>query len=117
MRDTNPKMKEVLRRDFFSLTPLLINLPGYERLLLLPRRKLGLAWMEAAYHHLTYDLTVHAAEIVLSKNPGMTFVYVSGAGTEQHGERKDHVGAKETKRRIKILNLGFSRPLHSDPAL
>jgi uncharacterized protein YbjT (DUF2867 family) len=37
---------------------------------------------EADYTRLTYDLTLAAASTVARVNPGMTFVYVSGAGTD-----------------------------------
>jgi uncharacterized protein YbjT (DUF2867 family) len=37
---------------------------------------------EADYSRLTYDLTLAAAEVLSRVNPGMTFIYVSGAGTD-----------------------------------
>lgn len=42
---------------------------------------------EEAYTRLTYDLTMKVAEVLASLYPGMTFVYVSGAGTDssEHG--------------------------------
>jgi hypothetical protein len=43
---------------------------------------------EKEYHHLTYDLTMHMATILAEQNPGMTFCYVSGSGTDstEHGK-------------------------------
>jgi uncharacterized protein YbjT (DUF2867 family) len=35
-----------------------------------------------AYERLTYTLTIAVAEALSALNPGMTFVYVSGAGTD-----------------------------------
>jgi uncharacterized protein YbjT (DUF2867 family) len=37
---------------------------------------------EAAYTRLSYDLTMQAARVLARLNPQMTFVYVSGAGTD-----------------------------------
>ena len=37
---------------------------------------------EEQYSHVTYDLTVAAATLLARLNPGMTFIYVSGAGTD-----------------------------------
>ncbi len=37
---------------------------------------------EKAYTHLTYDLTLAVAETLSRLNPGMAFVYVSGAGAD-----------------------------------
>jgi uncharacterized protein YbjT (DUF2867 family) len=40
---------------------------------------------EAAYAHVTYDFTLAAANTLVRLNPRMTFVYVSGAGTDSSG--------------------------------
>jgi uncharacterized protein YbjT (DUF2867 family) len=37
---------------------------------------------EADYRRLTYDLTMAAAETLAKLNPDMTFIYVSGMGTD-----------------------------------
>jgi uncharacterized protein YbjT (DUF2867 family) len=37
---------------------------------------------EADYEHITYELTLAAAEALSRLNPGTTFIYVSGAGTD-----------------------------------
>jgi uncharacterized protein YbjT (DUF2867 family) len=44
---------------------------------------------EEEYRRLTYDLTLAVARTLAPRNPGMTFVYVSGAGTDstEHGAR------------------------------
>jgi hypothetical protein len=38
---------------------------------------------EAQYERLTYTPTIAAAETLSRLNPAMTFVYVSGAGTDR----------------------------------
>jgi uncharacterized protein YbjT (DUF2867 family) len=42
---------------------------------------------EAEYARITHDITLAAAQILARLNPGMTFIYVSGAGTDssEHG--------------------------------
>ena len=42
---------------------------------------------EEQYSRITYDITLRAAETLARLNTGMTFVYVSGAGTDstEHG--------------------------------
>ncbi|HSS43936.1 MAG TPA: epimerase, partial [Thermoanaerobaculia bacterium] len=37
---------------------------------------------EGDYRRVTYDFTMAAAETLVKRNPGMTFLYVSGAGTD-----------------------------------
>jgi uncharacterized protein YbjT (DUF2867 family) len=41
---------------------------------------------EADYERITYGLTLAAAETLSRLNPGMTFIYVSGAGTDSSGQ-------------------------------
>ena len=38
---------------------------------------------EERYHKLTHDLTVDIAKVLSMNNPEMTFIYVSGAGTDR----------------------------------
>jgi hypothetical protein len=48
---------------------------------------------EETYRRVTYDLTVSAAKTLAKLNPTMTFIYVSGAGTdstERAGEACGH---------------------------
>jgi uncharacterized protein YbjT (DUF2867 family) len=42
---------------------------------------------EVDYARITYDITMAAANVLVRLNPGMTFVFVSGAGTDstEHG--------------------------------
>ena len=37
---------------------------------------------EERYRHITYDITLAAAQTLAKLNPGMTFIYVSGLGTD-----------------------------------
>jgi hypothetical protein len=43
---------------------------------------------EADYRAVTYDLTLHVAQQLLGRNPGMTMVYVSGAGADSSEQGK-----------------------------
>jgi uncharacterized protein YbjT (DUF2867 family) len=43
---------------------------------------------EARYTHVTYDLTLAVAQALARDNPQMTFVYVSGAGTDSSEQGK-----------------------------
>lgn len=78
---SNPKFKEILHKDFFDLGPLEKDLAGYNACYFcLGVSSAGMS--EEKYSHLTYDLTLGFAQAVARSNPGMTFVYVSGAGTD-----------------------------------
>jgi uncharacterized protein YbjT (DUF2867 family) len=43
---------------------------------------------ESEYRRVTYDIAVAAARVLVEKNPGMTFVFVSGAGTDSTGKSR-----------------------------
>ncbi|OQP65966.1 epimerase [Niastella vici] len=83
----HPKLKEILHSDFFDLSPVKDQLKGYNACYFcLGVSSVGMK--EKDYHHVTYDLTMHMATILADQNPGMTFCYVSGSGTDssEHGK-------------------------------
>lgn len=78
---THPKLREIIHADFFNLAPIESQLTGYNACFFcLGVTSVGLK--EPEYHRLTYDLTLHAAQLLARLNPDMTFCYVSGAGTD-----------------------------------
>ena len=82
----HPKLREVLHTDLFDLTPVEKQLAGYHACFFcLGVSSVGME--EEAYRHVTYDLTLAVARTLARLNPSMTFVYVSGAGTDssEHG--------------------------------
>ena len=80
-RVSHEKLTELLHTDFFDYSAIESRLTGYTSCLFaLGVSAAGLS--EAEYTHLTYDLTVAAAEAILKANPGCGFAYVSGQGTD-----------------------------------
>jgi uncharacterized protein YbjT (DUF2867 family) len=78
---SHPKLREIIHADFFDLTPIESQLSGYNAAFFcLGVTSVGLK--EPEYRRLTYDLTLHAAQLLARLNPNMTFCYVSGAGTD-----------------------------------
>jgi uncharacterized protein YbjT (DUF2867 family) len=83
---SHPKLKEVLPDNFYDLKDVEDQLTGYNACFFcLGVSVLGLK--EAEYYKITYELTMHVAQTLSRLNPGMTFCYVSGAGTDssEHG--------------------------------
>lgn len=80
----HPKLREVIHRDFTDFTPIEADLAGYDACLwCLGVSAAGLD--EAQYTRITHDYTVAAARTLAALNPELTFVYVSGAGTNPTG--------------------------------
>lgn len=75
----HPKLKELIHKDFYNLQPVREQLQGYDACFFcLGVSSVGMS--EEAYAKPTYDLTLHFAETVI--NADMTFIYVSGSGTD-----------------------------------
>jgi uncharacterized protein YbjT (DUF2867 family) len=78
---THPKLREILHQDFFDFSAIEGDLSGLDACFFcLGVTSAGLA--EEAYRRLTHDLTLAAARALSRLNPGLTFIYVSGAGTD-----------------------------------
>ena len=77
---THPKLREIVRSDLFDFDA---GGPEFQTLdacfFCLGVSSAGMG--EAEYTRLTYDLTVGWGRSLAARNPAMTFVYVSGAGT------------------------------------
>jgi uncharacterized protein YbjT (DUF2867 family) len=80
----HPKLKDRIAKDLFDLATLDTDLRGADACLFcLGVSSAGMT--EAAYTRMTYDLTLAVAEHLARLEPGMVFIYVSGAGTDEHG--------------------------------
>ena len=83
---TDPKLRNVVVPDTGDLSGIAGELSGYDACFFcLGVSSAGMS--EEWYKRLTYDLTLGAARTLAARNPQMTFVYVSGTGTDstEHG--------------------------------
>ena len=77
----HPKLREVVQADLFDIVPIEGQLQGYDACFYcLGVSSVGMT--EDAYRRVTHDLTLTVARTLARLNPAMTFVYVSGAGTD-----------------------------------
>ena len=75
------KLREIIHNDLSDLSAIEAKLSGYDACFFC----LGVSAVgmnEEAYRRVTYDLTILAARTLAKLNPTMTFIYVSGAGTD-----------------------------------
>jgi hypothetical protein len=78
---SHPKLTEIVHNDFHDISPIQGQLKGYNACYFcLGVSSIGMK--EPEYRRITYDLTLHVAEVLSRQNPGMTFCYVSGASTD-----------------------------------
>lgn len=77
----HPKLEEYIIPEFLELKTDDPHLAGYDGCFFCAGVS-SIGMTEADYARMTYDITIHFAGVVLQQNPGVTFVYVSGTGTD-----------------------------------
>jgi uncharacterized protein YbjT (DUF2867 family) len=100
------KLQEIIHSDFFDYSEVLEDLTGYDACFFC----LGVSaagMTEEEYHHLTYELTMAAAETLVALNPEMTFCYVSGQGTDSTEEGRFMWARVKGKTENHLLRLPF----------
>lgn len=81
VEQTHPKLQQLILPDLMALDARESELQGFDACFFcLGVSSSGMS--EDAYRRITYEVTLKVAKVLASLNPGMTFVYVSGAGTD-----------------------------------
>lgn len=77
----DPKLREILHTDLSNYAAIESSLTGFDACFFtLGASAAGMK--EADYERINYGFPLAAAQTLSRRNPGMTFVYVSGAGTD-----------------------------------
>lgn len=117
----HPRLREVVHADFFDYRVVEAELAGFDACFFcLGVSSAGLP--EAEYRRLTHDLTLAAAETLARLNPAMTFIYVSGAGTDstERGRsmwarvkgQTENALRRQPFRAVYLFRPGLIQPLH-----
>jgi nucleoside-diphosphate-sugar epimerase len=78
---SHAKLREIIHRDFFDLTPIQQQLSGFDACFFCAGvSSVGMSKEE--YSRITHDLTLNVAQLLAKLNPEMVFCYVTGAGTD-----------------------------------
>lgn len=118
---SHPKLRELVRENLFDYSGIEPDLTGYDACFFcLGVTSSGMD--EASYTKLTYDLTLAAATILSRLNPAMTFVYVSGAGTDSSEKgrvmwarvkgRTENALQRLPFKAVYLFRPGIIQPLH-----
>jgi uncharacterized protein YbjT (DUF2867 family) len=79
--EQHEKLREIVHANFFDFTAIEPELAGYDACFFcLGVSSAGMS--EKDYRRVTWDITMAAAEALVRRSPAMTFIYVSGAGTD-----------------------------------
>lgn len=111
----HPKLREAVVPEVADLSAVESQLVGLDACLFcLGMTSAGMS--EAEYTRLTYDLTVSVAHTLLRLNPGMTFVFVSGAGTDSSEKGRVMWARVKGKAENAVLGMGFRAAYAVRPA-
>jgi uncharacterized protein YbjT (DUF2867 family) len=114
--EQHPKLRELVHADFFDYSIIEPDLTGYDACFF----SLGVSSAgmdESKYKHLTYDLTLAAATTLAKLNPAMTFLYVSGAGTDSTERGRIMWARVKGKTENDLLKLPFRAAYMFRPGL
>ncbi|MCR6474770.1 NAD-dependent epimerase/dehydratase family protein [Variovorax sp. ZS18.2.2] len=77
----HPKLEDLVVKDMYDYSAVESQLQGFDACFFcLGVSSVGMK--EDDYRRVTYDLTMAAATVLARLNPGMTFTYVTGSGTD-----------------------------------
>lgn len=110
-----PKLRQIVQADLFHYADIEAELLGFDACFFC----LGVSaagMTEAQYERVTYTLTLAAAETLARLNPTMTFVYVSGAGTDSSERGRLMWARVKGRTENAILRLPFKAAYMFRPA-
>ncbi|NML37686.1 epimerase [Chitinophaga sp. G-6-1-13] len=111
----HPKVTEILHNNFSDISPIVDQLKGYDACYFcLGVSSVGMK--EEAYYAVTYTLTLNFARSLAAVNPGMTFCYVSGAGTDSSEKGKIMWARVKGKTENDLTKLPFKAVYNFRPA-
>jgi uncharacterized protein YbjT (DUF2867 family) len=100
------KLCEVVHKDLSNYSAIESELSGFDACFFC----LGVSsagMKEADYERVTYGITIAAAEVCSRLNPQMTFIYVSGAGTDSSEQGRTMWARVKGKTENALLRLPF----------
>ncbi len=104
----NPKLRELLHPDFSDFESVSEQLQGYDACYAcMGVSAAGLE--EEEYKKLTYDYTLALAQTLYGLNPDMTFIYVSGQGTDSTEKGRQMWARVKGKTENDLLKMGFKQ--------
>jgi uncharacterized protein YbjT (DUF2867 family) len=100
------KLRELKHDDFMNLANIESELTGYDACFFcLGVSSVGMS--EESYRTITYDFTLSVAQTLAKLNPLMTFVYVTGTGTDSSEKGRSMWARVKGKTENDLLQLPF----------
>lgn len=109
------KLTEIIHQDFADIAKIASQLTGYDACFFCSGVS-SVGMKEPEYTRVTYTLTLGFATTLAEKNPGMTFCYVSGAGTDSSEKGKLMWARVKGKTENDLTKLPFKQVFNFRPA-
>lgn len=117
----HPKLQELIVPDLFDLSSVESHLHNIDACYFcLGITSVGIS--QEAYEKTTFDLTLSIAQFLVTRNPQMTFCYISGQGTDSSEKGRSHWARVKGKTENELRKLpfkqvfayrpGFIKPMH-----
>jgi len=113
---SHPKLQDLVRPDVFDLSGLEAQSAGLDACFFC----LGVSsagMKEDSYRRVTHDLTLAVAQTLVRLNPRMTFIYVSGAGTDSSERGRSMWARVKGQTENALLRLPFKAVCMFRPGL
>ncbi len=105
---SHPKLKEMIHADFADFSSVSAALTGYDACYFCLGISAG-GLSEAQYTRITYDYTLALARTLYAHSSEMTFIYVSGQGTDSTEKGRMMWARVKGKTENHVLNMGFEQ--------
>jgi hypothetical protein len=108
------KLTEVIHTNFYDLSDVEESLTGYNTCFFC----LGVTSIrktEEEYSKLTFTLTTYFASVLIKLNPGMTFCYISGSGTDSSENGKIMWARIKGKTENCLMGMSFKKVYNFRP--
>ncbi|UOQ96310.1 NAD-dependent epimerase/dehydratase family protein [Hymenobacter sp. 5317J-9] len=103
---SHSKMTELLVPDLANLSAVESQLTGYNACFFCAGIS-SVGVLEGEYERITYDLTLAVGQTLARLNPDLTFIYVSGAGTDSFENSRQHWARIKGRTENALLRLPF----------
>ncbi len=113
---THPKLRDIVVPDLFDLSAVEQQLAGFDACFF-PLGTSAAGMTEERYTRVTYDLTLGVARTLLRVSPSLTFVYVSGMGTDSTERGRTMWARVKGRTENALLALGFGSAYMFRPGL
>jgi len=112
----HPKLIELLHTDFTDYTEVREKLRGYDACYFCLGVSAG-GMKEPDYRKITYDYTLTLGKTLFELNPDITFIYVSGQGTDSTEKGRMMWARVKGKTENDLLALGFKHAFMFRPGI